>query len=95
MFDLYVRKCECCIKSNVRMVFSDYTKQRILSLHWQGHKVPAIVECLVLEGGIRVLRVGVWRFIKSYNMRGTITRQPSSGSSQKLTLKSKLLLRRV
>ena len=39
------------------MVFSDYTKQRILSLHWQGHKVSAIVEYLVLEDGIRFSKV--------------------------------------
>ena len=61
------------------MVFSDYTKQRILSLHWQGSKVSAIVERLVLEDGIRVSRVGVRRFIKWYNTRGTIARQPGSG----------------
>ena len=39
------------------MVFSDYIKQRILSLHWQGYKVSAIVEDLVLEDRIRVSRL--------------------------------------
>ena len=53
------------------MVFSDYyIKQRI---HWQGHKLLAIVEHLVLEDGIKVSKVGVWRF---YNTRATIARQP-------------------
>ena len=67
------------------MVFSDYTKQRILSLHWQGSKVSAIVERLVLEDGIRVSRVGVRRFIKRYNTCGTIARQPGSGFPPKIT----------
>ena len=67
------------------MVFSDYTKQRILSLHWQGHKVSAIVEHLVLEDAIRVSKVGVRRFIKRYNTRGTIARQPGSGFPPKIT----------
>ena len=67
------------------MVFSICTKQRILSLHWQGHKVSAIVEHLVLEDGIKVSRVGVWRFIKHYNTRGTIARQPGSGFPLKIT----------
>lgn len=31
------------------MVYNDYAKQRILSLHWRGYKVSAIVEYLVLE----------------------------------------------
>ena len=74
------------------MVFSDYTKQRILSLHWQGHKVSAIVEHLVLEDGIRVSKVGVQRFIKCYNTQGTIARQPGQDSHQKSPLKSRLLL---
>lgn len=67
------------------MVLSDYTKQRILSLHWQGYKVSAIVEHFMLEDGIRVSRVGVRRFIKRYNIRGTIARQPGSGFSPKIT----------
>ena len=34
-----------------RMVLRDYSKQRIISLHWHGYKVSAIVERLVLEDG--------------------------------------------
>jgi len=67
------------------MVFSDYTKQRILSLHWSGHKVSAFAEYLVLEDGIRVSKVGVRRFIQHYTTRGTIARQPGSGFPPKLT----------
>ena len=36
------------------MVFSNYTKLRILSLNWQGFQVSAIVEHLVLEDGMSV-----------------------------------------
>ena len=67
------------------MVFSKYTKQRILSLHWSSHKVSTIVEYLVLEDGIRVSKVGVRRFIHCYTTRGTIARQPGSGFPPRLT----------
>lgn len=33
------------------MVLSDYTKQ------WKRYKIPSIVECVVLEDGIRVSRI--------------------------------------
>ena len=89
MIHLFVLLCLafCLIRASsvTAMVFSDYTKQRILSLHWQGRKVSAIVEHLVLEDGIRVSKVGVRRFIKRYNTRGTIARQPGSGFPPKIT----------
>ena len=46
------------------MVMSDYTKLRVLSLHWQGLKVSAIVEHLVLEDGIKLSKQGVRRVLK-------------------------------
>ena len=45
-----------CKSLSLAMVTSDYTKQRILSLAWKGCKVSAIVECLVLEDGIRTTK---------------------------------------
>lgn len=68
-----------------RMVFSYYTKQRVLSLKWQGLKVSAIVESLVLEDGIRVSKQGVRQFLKCYSHTGTIARKPGSGPSANLS----------
>ena len=48
------------------IVLSDYTKQRVLSLHWQGCKVTQIVECLVLEEAITVSKQGVRKFLKHF-----------------------------
>lgn len=56
------------------MVMSQYTKQRILSLAWKGYKVSAIVECLVLEDGIRTTKQGVRQFLKRYAKYKTIAR---------------------
>ena len=67
------------------MVFSDYTKQRILSLAWKGCKVSAIVECLVLEDGIRTSKQGVRQFLKRYDIYKTIARKPGSGFPPKLS----------
>ena len=44
------------------MVFSDYAKQRILTLYWKGFKVSMIAEYLILEDGIRVSKQGTRHF---------------------------------
>ena len=61
------------------MVFSEYTKQRILSMEWQEYKVSAIVECLVLQDRIRVSKQGVRQFLLRYRHTGTIARKTGSG----------------
>lgn len=66
------------------MVFSDYAKQRILSLHWKGYKVSAIVEYLVLEDGIMVSKQGTRQFLKRYDHYKTIARKPGSGLPPRL-----------
>ena len=58
---------------------SDYTKVRVLSLHWKGVKVSKIAECLVVEDGIQVSKQGAWMFLKHFYDWGAITRKPSSG----------------
>ena len=67
------------------MVFSTFTKQRILSLAWKGCTVSRIVECLVLEEGIRVSRQGVRQFLKRFSLYKTIARKPGSGLPPKLS----------
>ena len=56
------------------MVYSDYAKQRMLSLNWQGFKVS---EYLILKG--------VRHFLKHYRLSKTISRRPGSGLPPKLS----------
>ena len=67
------------------MVFSDYAKQRILTMHWKGFKISAIVEYLVLEDGIRVSKQGCRQFLKRYHHYKTIARKPGSGVPPRLS----------
>ena len=67
------------------MVFSDYAKQRILTMYWKGLKISAIVEYLVLEDGIRVSKQGCRQFLKRYHRYKTIARKPGSGVPPRLS----------
>ena len=67
------------------MVFSSYVKQRILSLHWRGHKTSEIVEYLVLEDLIRISKQDVRQFIKRFRRYNSIARKPGSGLPPKLS----------
>ena len=59
----------CCIGRN--MVFSDYTKQRIVYHYHRGLKPPIISSCLS-EEGITASRVGIHKFLKNYIASGCI-----------------------
>ena len=67
------------------MVLSDYTKLRILSLHWQGYKISRIADILVLEDSTTVSRQSIRLFLKRFIQRGTIARKPGSGRTLKLS----------
>ena len=68
------------------MVYSEYTKLRILHFHAQGCRPPAITKWLE-RNGIAVSRRGVAKFIKRFLRRGTstIAWQPGSGRETKIT----------
>ena len=74
------------------MVMSDYCKQRVLSLHWQGHKVSSIREHLMLEAGILVSKQGIRLFLKHYGERGTIARKSGSSFPPKISPALKLIV---
>ena len=74
------------------MVYSDYTKQRILGLYWRGLKISEIVEYLVLEDGIQSTKQGVRQFLKRYHMTGSIARKPGSGLPPKISSGLKQLI---
>ena len=67
------------------MVFSEYIKLRILSLHWKSFSVSAIVENLVLEDGIIISKQGVRQFLKQFKKYKTIAQNPGSGFPSKLS----------
>ena len=67
------------------MVYSDYTKQRVLSLRWRGFRISEIVEYLMLEDGIRSTKQGVRQFLKRYDLTKSIARKPGSGLPPKLS----------
>ena len=74
------------------MVYQDYTKQRILSLFWQGYKISEIVEYLALEDEIQTTRQGIRLFLNRYKLYRTISRKPGSGLPPKLTPALKQLI---
>ena len=67
------------------MVYSDYTKQRVLSLYWRGYPVSKIVEYLVLEDGILSTKQGIRQFLKRFHLTKSIGRKPGSGMPPKLS----------
>ena len=67
-----------------RMVLSDYTKLRILSLYWPGFKISKIVDILVLENATVVSRQFIQIFLKHFTECSTIGRKPGSGLTLKL-----------
>ena len=76
----------CCI---LQMVFSSYTKLRILHYDSKGFKAYTIARLLEKNDGIRVSRFGVSKFLKVYRTTGTISRQPGSGRLSKITAQVK------
>ncbi len=70
------------------MVYSSYTKQRILFFHEQGYKAPTIAK-LLREERVRCTRVGVAYFLKKFAETGTISRRAGSGRPSKITTEIK------
>lgn len=66
----------------VVMVFSTYTKQRILYLRDQGHKAPVK---LLSEEHVRCTRVWIAYFLKRFDKAGSIKRCAGSGRPLRIT----------
>ena len=65
------------------MVFSDYTKRRILLLRERGKRTKEISE-LLLKEDIRASHRGISKFLSRYKQRGTIVRKKGSGCAAKI-----------
>lgn len=74
------------------MVFSEYVKLRILYHHNNGLKPYTIAKMLLEDEGIRVSKVGVWKFLKVYKNTGSTMRRPGSGRMSKITQRVKELV---
>ena len=72
-------------------MLSTYAKQRIITLHEQGYKSPTISKQLK-EENIRVSRVAVYKFLKTYKATKTIRRREGSGRPSKITPEIKRLV---
>ena len=74
------------------MVYSSYTKLRILHYSSKGFKPYTISRLLLKEEGIEVSRFGVSKFLEVYQATFTISRQPGSGRPSKITAEVKELV---
>ena len=73
------------------MVYSEYTKLRILFYHFKGLKAPTIARYLQAEN-IYCARQNVAIFIKKYRQTKSICRRSGSGRPSKLTAEVKAIV---
>ena len=73
------------------MVYSWYTKKRIIYCYEQGHHAPSIA-CLLLEEDIVASRVGIAKLIGRYKQSRTIIRCPGSGRPTVITPEIKTII---
>ena len=74
------------------MVYSEYVKLRILYHYNKGLKPFTIAKLLLEREGIKVSKVGVMEFIKTYLAPGTTARRSGSGKPSKITQYEKHLV---
>ena len=79
------------VESSVAMVFSEYTKKRILFYSSKGQRAPTIAKLLEKEG-IVVSRRGVDAFLNRVQQTGTIARRSGSGRPSKRTEEAKQIV---
>ena len=73
------------------MVLTPFAKERILTLYGNGFMAPTIHRILQREG-IRVSRVGIWKFLQVYKATGSILRREGSGMPSKIIDAVKLFI---
>ncbi len=71
------------------MVYSRYTKQRILHLHLYQHQRPPTISKILEKEGIKVSRRGTLKLLSRYYRYGTIARKPGSGRPSLVTAEVK------
>ena len=73
----------------MQMVYSTYTKLRIVHYHSRGIKPYSIARLLREDDGIVVSRFGVAKFLKVYQSTGSIEKCPGSGRLSSVTWRTK------
>ena len=73
-----------CDSTTFAMVFSDYTKHRILILEKDGHS-PRKIAQLLADEGLSVSATGVYKFLKRYRSTNSIQRSKGSGGKRKIS----------
>ena len=76
----------------MQMVFSTYTKLRIVHYQSKGYKPYTIANLMKENDGIVISRHGVAKFLKVYQATGSIERRPGSGRMSSITWKIKELV---
>ena len=66
------------------MVYSWYTKKRIVYYYERGYRAPTIA-CLLLKEDIKASWVGIAKLIRKYSKTRTIVRRPGSGRPTVIT----------
>ena len=74
------------------MVYSWYEKRQILHYHQCGLLPPTIAKLLEEEGTTKTSQNGVAKFIKKFELMGSIARTPGSGRPSKITTKIKEII---
>ena len=75
------------------MVYSEYTRLRIIFYHQKGLSSAAIAEKVRSEG-MDISAVGVWKLLRSYKETGIIQRQPGSGRPSLVTAEIAAIIER-
>ena len=68
----------------LRMVYSDYVKQRIFAYYRCKKNCAEIARCLAEEGHL-VTKVGVVKFLRCYKETGSISHKPGTSWASKIT----------
>ena len=71
--------------------FSEYKRQRIVSLWHDGFKALTIATILAKEN-LPATRLGIQKFLKKYTEIGTIGRKEGSGRKSKITAELRRLV---
>ena len=73
-----------CPNVKLKMIYSDYVKQRILFYHCSGKSLQQIVRSLAEEGHIAT-KASLARFLRYYDETRMIVHAPGSGQKSKMT----------
>ena len=70
--------------------YSEYKRQRIVSLYHDGRRAPTVSRILT-QKGLPASRQGIQKFLKKYIASGTIGRQEGLGRKSKITAEDWLM----